>query len=322
MGELKKVLVTATNYSRLCAEAKRLLEEGGCEVIENKVGRPHTFEELAPLVTDIDGVVAGVDTWDEAVFQLAPKLKAIARFGVGVDNIDLAKAREYGVRVTNVPGGNANAVAELTVGMLLALIRSIPALHQSARRGYWDRHVGGELAGKTVALLGFGNIAQMVAKKLSGFDVEIIAYDKYPNAAKAAELGVELVSAGEALARGDIVSMHLPSLPETRHMMNDGRFAAMKRGAYFINTARGALVDEAALYRALKSGTIAGAAIDVYETEPVSADNPLFQLDNIITTPHTAAETEETYRRVGLVTAQALLDVFAGKQPDNPVAAG
>ncbi|MBD2864753.1 phosphoglycerate dehydrogenase [Paenibacillus oceani] len=320
MGELKKVLVTATNYSRLCAEAKRLLEEGGCEVIENKVGRPHTFEELAPLVADIDGVVAGVDTWDEAVFKLAPKLKAIARFGVGVDNIDLAKAREYGVQVTNVPGGNANAVAELTVGLLLALIRSIPALHQSARRGYWDRHVGGELAGKTVALLGFGNIAQMVAKKLSGFDVEIIAYDKYPTAAKSAELGVELVSAEEALARGDIVSMHLPSLPDTRHMMNDERFGAMKRGAYFINTARGALVDEGALYRALKSGTISGAAIDVYETEPVSSDNPLFQLDNIITTPHTAAETEETYRQVGLVTAQALLDVFVGKRPDNPVA--
>lgn len=320
MGELKKVLVTATNYSRLCAEAKRLLEENGCEVIENKLGRPHTFEELAPLVTEIDGVVAGVDTWDEAVFRLAPKLKAIARFGVGVDNIDLAKAREYGVQVTNVPGGNANAVAELTVGLLLALIRNIPALHQSARRGYWDRHVGGELSGKTVALLGFGNIAQMVAKKLNGFDVAIVACDKYPNVAKAAELGVELVSAEEALTRGDIVSMHLPSLPETRHMMNDARFESMKRGAYFINTARGALVDEGALYRALKSGTIAGAAIDVYETEPVSADNPLFQLDNIITTPHTAAETEETYRRVGLVTAQALLDVFAGKQPDNPVA--
>lgn len=314
-GAKRKVLVTATNYSSLCAEAKRLLEEGGCDIIENRVGRPHTFEELVPLVGDIDGVVAGVDTWDEAVFRLAPKLKAIARFGVGVDNIDLAKAKAYGIRVTNVPGGNANAVAELAVGLLLSLVRSIPSLHQSARRGYWDRRVGGELAGKTVGLLGFGNIAQMVAKKLKGFDVTLIAYDKYPNAAKAAELGVELVASDEVLARGDIVSMHLPSLAETRHMMNDAAFGKMKTGAYFINTARGALVDERALYRALAERTIAGAAIDVYETEPVTADNPLFQLDNIITTPHTAAETEETYRRVGLVTAQALLDVFAGKEP-------
>ncbi|PYI55727.1 phosphoglycerate dehydrogenase [Paenibacillus flagellatus] len=317
MGATRKVLVTATNYSLLCAEAKRLLEENGCEIIENRVGRPHTFEELVPLVGDIDGVVAGVDTWDEAVFKLAPKLKAIARFGVGVDNIDLPKAREYGIKVTNVPGGNANAVAELTVGLILSSIRSIPALHQSARRGYWDRRVGEELAGKTVGLLGFGNIAQMVAKKLQGFDVKLIAYDKYPNPAKAEELGVELVECDDVLKRGDVVSMHLPSLKETRRMMSDAQFAAMKPTAHFVNTARGALVDEEALYRALESGTIAGAAIDVYEQEPVSADNPLFRLDNLITTPHTAAETAETYRRVGLVTAQALLDAFAGKQPDN-----
>ncbi|MED4603142.1 phosphoglycerate dehydrogenase [Paenibacillus validus] len=317
MTRLNKVLVTATNYSTLCAEAKRLLEEGGCEIIENRVGRPHTFEELVPLVSDIDGVIAGVDTWDEAVFKLAPNLKAIARFGVGVDNIDLAKAREYGIQVTNVPGGNANAVAELAVGLILSMIRNIPALHQSARRGYWDRYVGEEIQGKTVGLLGFGNIAQMTAKKLQGFDVKLIAYDKYPNADKAKEYGVELVSSDDVLKRSDVVSMHLPSLKETYHMMSDEQFSMMKKTAFFVNTARGALVDEKALHRALQTRSIAGAAIDVYEQEPVSADNPLFQLDNLISTPHTAAETVETYRRVGLVTAQALLDVFAGKEPAN-----
>ncbi|WP_141334139.1 phosphoglycerate dehydrogenase [Paenibacillus sp. tmac-D7] len=317
MTRLNKVLVTATNYSTLCAEAKRLLEEGGCEIIENRVGRPHTFEELVPLVSDIDGVIAGVDTWDEAVFKLAPNLKAIARFGVGVDNIDLAKAREYGIQVTNVPGGNANAVAELAVGLILSMIRNIPALHQSARRGYWDRYVGEEIQGKTVGLLGFGNIAQMTAKKLQGFDVKLIAYDKYPNADKAKEYGVELVSSDDVLKRSDVVSMHLPSLKETYHMMSDEQFSMMKKTAFFVNTARGALVDEKALHRALQTRSIAGAAIDVYEQEPVSGDNPLFQLDNLISTPHTAAETVETYRRVGLVTAQALLDVFAGKEPAN-----
>lgn len=319
MTRLKKVLVTATNYSTLCAEAKRLLEEGGCEIIENKLGRPHTFEELVPLVSDIDGVIAGVDTWDEAVFKLAPNLKVIARFGVGVDNIDLAKAQEYGIQVTNVPGGNANAVAELAVGLILSMIRNIPSLHQSARRGYWDRYVGEELLGKTVGLLGFGNIAQMTAKKLQGFEVKLIAYDKYPNADKAKEYGVELVSSEDVLKRSDVVSMHLPSLKETYHMMSDEQFSMMKKTAFFVNTARGALVDEKALYRALQTRTIAGAAIDVYEQEPVAADNPLFQLDNLISTPHTAAETVETYRRVGLVTAQALLDVFAGKEPAHLV---
>ncbi|WP_372632753.1 phosphoglycerate dehydrogenase [Cohnella sp.] len=313
----KKVLVTATNYSVLCSEAKRLLEEAGCEIVENKLGRPHTFEELAPLVGDIDGVVAGVDTWDEAVFKLAPKLKAIARFGVGVDNIDLEKAKEYGIRVTNVPAGNANAVAELTVGLILSLIRNIPALQESAKRAYWDRRVGVEMEGRTVGLLGFGNIAQMVAKKLQGFDVNLVAYDKYPNPAKAEALGVRLVSAEKVLRESDVVSMHLPSLKETYRMMSDDEFSMMKPTAYFVNTARGALVDEAALRRSLESKRIAGAAIDVYEQEPVTADNPLLKLDNLLATPHTAAETVETYRRVGLATAQALLDAFAGREPAN-----
>ncbi|MDI4645190.1 phosphoglycerate dehydrogenase [Cohnella hashimotonis] len=313
----KKVLVTATNYAALCAEAKRLLEEAGCEIVENKLGRPHTYEELIPLVGDIDAVVAGVDTWDEAVFKHAPKLKAIARFGVGVDNIDLAQAKAYGIQVTNVPGGNANAVAELTVGLILSMMRNIPALQESAKRAYWDRRVGVELAGRTVGLLGFGNIAQMVARKLQGFDVKLIAYDKFPNAAKAEALGVDLVGSDEVLRQSDVVSMHLPSLKETHHMMSDAQFGMMKESAYFVNTARGALVDEQALYRALQGGRIAGAAIDVYEREPVAADNPLLRLDNLLATPHTAAETAETYRRVGLATAQALLDVFAGREPAN-----
>jgi len=315
--EKKKVLVTATNYSTLCAEAKKLLEDAGCEIVENKLGRPHTFEELAPLVGDVEGVVAGVDTWDEAVFKLAPKLKAIARFGVGVDNIDLEKAKEYGIRVSNVPAGNANAVAELTVGLILSLMRNIPALQESAKRAFWDRRVGSELEGRTVGLLGFGNIAQMVARKLQGFDVKLIAYDKYPNLAKAEALGVRMVSSDEVLRQGDVVSMHLPSIKETYHMMSDDQFNRMKPTAYFVNTARGALVDEAALYRALQAEVIAGAAIDVYEQEPVQAGNPLLKLDNLLATPHTAAETAETYRRVGLATARDLLEAFAGKEPAN-----
>lgn len=319
MTQAKKVLVTATNYSTLCAEAKQLLESCGCEVIENKLGRPHSFEELKPLVGDIDAVVAGVDTWDEAVFQIAPKLKVIARFGVGVDNIDLKKAKQYGVQVTNVPGGNANAVAELAVGLILGAVRNIPGLHQSARKGYWDRFVGTEIIGRKIGLLGFGNIAQMVAKKLQGFDVQLSAYDKYPNADKAKELNVTLTSYEEILRESDVVSMHLPSLKDTHHFMNRETFGMMKDRSYFVNTARGAVVSEEALAEALKSGKLAGAAIDVYEQEPVSADNPLFQLPNIITTPHTAAETFETYHKVSLTTAQAILDVFQNKVPKNIV---
>lgn len=313
----KKVLVTATNYSKLCADAKRLLESHGCEIIENRFGRPLTFEELKEVVGSVDGVIAGVDTWNEAVFKLAPQLQGIARFGVGVDNIDLEAARKYGIQVTNVPRGNANAVAELAIGLMISVRRHIPELDRSTKNGGWERFVGSELAGGTIGLLGFGNIAQLTAKKLKGFDVEIIAYDKYPDTAKASEYGVTMTTFEHALAHSDIVSMHLPSVKETHHIMNDKAFARMKPSAIFINTARGAVVDEQALSRALSSGVIAGAAIDVYESEPITPGHPILQIGNLITTPHTAAETFETYTRVSMITAQALLDIFEGREPQN-----
>jgi len=317
MTNKMKVLVTATNYSSLCAEAKKLLESNNCEVIENPFGRPMTFDELKTYAPQADAVVVGVDTWDESVFSIAPNLKVLARFGVGVDNIDIEKAREFGIKVTNAAGKNANAVAELTIGLLLSAMRGIHALHQSTRQGRWDRFVGEELIGRKVGLLGFGNIAQKVARKLAGFDVDIIAYDKYPNLEAAAKLNVSMLPWEQVLPQSDVLCMLLPSLKETRHFMNETTFALMKDKAYFINTARGALVDEKALHAALQSGKLSAAAIDVYEREPASADNPLFKLGNIVTTPHTAAETYETYHEIGLFTAQAILDVFSGKAPEN-----
>tara|TARA_R110002020_G_scaffold70100_26_gene182029 strand:+ start:1266 stop:2219 length:954 start_codon:yes stop_codon:yes gene_type:complete len=313
----RTVLVTATNYSRLCSEGKALLEAHDCRVIENDFGRPMTFAELSARVGEVDAVVAGVDSWNDAVFALAPRLKVISRFGVGVDNIDIEAARGRDIKVTNAAGGNSNAVAELTIGLIIAAMRNIPELHRTTRQGAWDRFVGGELVGRTIGILGFGNIAQMIAKKLTGFDVNVIAYDKYPNAAAADALKVTMVDAETVLTSADIVCTMLPSLPETRHFMNAQTFGRMKKGAYFINTARGALVDEAALKQALDGGQLAGAAIDVYESEPTSAENPLLTTAGIVTTPHTAAETYETYRGIGILTAQAVLDVLDGRTPKN-----
>jgi len=312
---VKKILVTATNYSQLCTEAKALLESNGCQIIENSFGRPMTFDELKQRVGDVDAVVAGVDTWNAAVYKLAPKLRIISRFGVGVDNIDVEMARRFGIKVTNAPGKNANAVAELTIGLLLSAMRSIPSLHQATRQGHWDRFIGDELIGRKVGMLGFGVIAQKVARKLTGFEVEVAAYDKYPNLEMARQLKVTIVSADRVLQESDVVCLLLPSLKETYHFMNKDTFTQMKDGAYFVNTARGALVDEKALCDALRSGKLTAAAIDVYEVEPVSVDNPLFRLKNTVTTPHTAAETYETYRAVSLHTARAILDEFEGVSP-------
>ncbi|MFV0353248.1 MAG: phosphoglycerate dehydrogenase [Oscillospiraceae bacterium] len=313
----KKVLVSATGYSTYCQKAKALLESNDVEIIENNLGRPFTQDELLAIVPEIEGVVAGVDTWDETIFAKAANLKAIARFGVGVDNIDLQSAKAHGVVVSNAKGMNSSPVAELAVGLMLTCLRNIPNLNRTTREGKWERFMGRDLAGQTVGLLGFGDIAQKVAKKLGGFGVSLIAYDLYPNQTAADELGVTMVPMQQVLQQADIISMHLPSLPETKHSMNDEAFAQMKAGAIFINTARGALVDETALYRALTGGKLSVAASDVFEEEPANTASPLFALDNFIATPHTAAETYATYENVGLLTTQALLDVFNGKTPVN-----
>lgn len=310
-----KVLVTATNYSKYCARGKKLLEDAGVEIIENPHQRPYTFEELEKIVGDIDGVVAGIDKWDESVFKLAPKLKGIARFGVGVDNINLNDAKKYGVAVANTPGINSSAVAEQAAALILSVTRNVAFLNQSVRRGEWYRPMVHELKRQTVGLMGFGAIARQLTMRLKGFGPKIIAYDKFPNEAAAKELGVELVSLEDVLKRSDIISLHMPALEDTVHIVNDENIAKMKDGVIIINTARGALADEKAVERGLKSGKIGGYGTDVFESEPMKADNPLFAFPNYVATPHVSAETYENCDETGIATANILLSVFRGEKP-------
>ena len=313
-----KVLVTASHYVELCSEAKNLLERNGHSVLLIDRTMPYfTFEELSGLVGDIDAAVVGLDQWNEAVFKIAPKLKIIARFGVGVDNVDLVKAKEYGIKVSNASGQNSNSVAEIAVAFMLNALRNIPSLHGSLTNGKWLRFVGSDLQGKTVGLIGFGDIARKVARKLSGFDVRLIAYDMFPNYEAAKALGVDIVSFETLLRESDIVSIHAPSNKDTFHLINRDTLALMKKGAYLINTARGALVDTDALCDAVSGGYLAGAAVDVYEQEPLPSDARILRVENIICTPHTSAETYESYRAVGLCTAQSVVDALAGKEPQN-----
>ncbi len=313
----KKVLVTATNYSLLCSEAKALLEQEGFEVIENTFSRPFTFEELKERVSDICGVVAGVDTWNENVFKLAPGLKAIGRFGIGVDNIDLEAAKRYGIKVTNARGINSDSVAECTVGLILSVLRNIVNLDGSTRLGKWERYVGNTIRGKKIGLVGFGAIARYTARLLSAFDTEIYAYDIYPNHEAAKKLGVTITDLDTIIKQSDIITLHVPCTPETTKLFGSREFGMMKDSAIIINVARGPVIDESALYTALKEKKIAGAGVDVYEVEPAAENNPLFELKNIVCLPHSAAETYETYRAVGLATARAVIDVMNGREPDN-----
>lgn len=312
------VLVTATDYGRNCAAGKKLLEENGFRVIENPHGRPMTRAELGEFLPEISAVVAGVDDWTDEVFSHAPRLKVIARFGVGVDNIDLAAAKARGIKVTNARGANADAVAELAVGGMLAMLRNFPYLDRTTREGKWERYVGHTMHGRTLGLVGFGAIARYVAKLARAFDARVIAFDSYPDEAAARALGVRFVPLDELLASSDIVSLHVPATPETKNLICASTLARMKPGAILVNTARGAVVDEAALHDALASGRLSGAVLDVHASEPTTAADPLYSLPNVLVFPHTAAETWETYHQVGLITAEAVIDVVRhGKEPVN-----
>jgi len=313
----KKVLVTATKFDEYCTEAMKLFEENDIEVIAPCKEFPRlSQEELIKVIPDIDAVIAGLDDWNEEVFKVAKKLKIIARFGIGVDNIDLKKAREYGIHVTNARA-SFNAVAELALGLIMACLRKIPLLDHGTRNGKWERYVGDELNGKKIGFIGFGKIPQTLAKRLSGFDVEMYAYDKFPNKEIADKLGVKFVSMEELLAICDIVSLHLPATPETKGMINKDVFNKMKTGAYFINTARGSIVNEQDLYNALVSGKLKAAATDVFQKEPVDSENPLLKLENFFCTPHQGAETCQTMQNVGLINAKAIIDTFNGNVPEN-----
>jgi len=312
-----KVLVSASHFDELCKEAWKLLEDNGHEVIFDPA-RPfpaYSYEELKEIIPDIDAAFIGMDVYDEKVFKIAPKLKCVCKFGVGVDNIDLEDAKKYGVKACNCPGQNSNAVAELTIGFMLDVLRGVIPLHKAMEKSTWPRYLGEEMAGKTVGLLGFGAIAREVARKLSVFDVKVKAFDLFPNEEAARKLGVEMVSQDEVIETSDIVSLHVPATAENHHLFNDATIAKMKDGAYLINAARGALVDLDALAAALQSGKLAGAALDAFEVEPLPADSPILKCENVVLTPHTGAESRQAYHKVSMVGAQNIVDALAGREP-------
>ena len=311
-----KVLAGIPNYSKYCSAAKAYLEANGVEVIENTTGAPLSQAALKELIKDVDGAVAGVEVYNKEIFDAAPNLKVISRFGVGVDNFDLAEAKAHGVTATNCPGINSQSVAEHAVMLMLNIMRECPQLNQDTKEGHWRRLMVTELHGKTVGLLGFGQVARKLAAILNGFGCKILAYDVFPNEEAAKALNVTMCSREEVLKSSDVVSIHVPALPETYHFIDKAALDLCKDGVFMVNTSRGTNVDESAIYDALKSGKLAAYGSDVYEFEPVTKDYKLFEFPNYICTPHTASESYENYYETGMRTAQAILDVFAGKE--NP----
>jgi D-3-phosphoglycerate dehydrogenase len=279
--------------------------------------------EVVPVIGDAtalrrelpraDALLVRSDTQVTAdLIAAGTRLKLIARAGMGVDNIDLAAAARHGITVLNTPGANTVSAAEHTFALLLALLRRVPGAAQSMRSGAWDRKAfaGTELHGKLLGIVGLGRIGLHVAGIARGFGMRLMAHDPYVSAARGRELGVELVALDQLLAAADVVTLHLPLVDATRHLLDARRLSLMKPTAVVINAARGGLIDEAALLRALERGTIAGAALDVFGEEPLPAESPHRRAERLVLTPHLAASTGEAQERVALEICGAVRDAL------------
>ncbi len=310
----KKVAFPFRHHATLvCPEAKQMLLDAGFELVCNDTGEKLSFEEQHAMIADAFAVIAGTERYDAEMLEGCSELKVIIRFGVGTDNFDLETMKKKGIQVGII--SNYNAVAEFALTLILATMKNLPLYDAEVRSGGWARYSMRELSYKTVGLMGFGRIGKRLAELLKGFDVKVLAYDPYLPPEVMIERGAEPVSFDELLARSDVVSLHLPATEATRHIINAETIAKMKDGAYLVNTSRGILIDEAALLEALKSHKLGGAGLDVYEKEPVTAENPLFKLDNDVLAPHVSALTYETNYNAGIICANSIINVLHGERP-------
>lgn len=317
MGPPQKVLVT-TAWLRPGDEVDRFLRSSGLEVQHSSFqDRDGTGVSLEDLVDDVDAVIAGTDAFTAELIDQAERLRVIGRTGVGFDNIDVDAATRRGVAVCPTPGINRQSVAEYTIGLLLSVARRIPQSISSVRSGGWEQSSGRELEGATLGVVGFGAIGRTVATLALAFGMRVVAFD--PFVASDGFDKVESVPLDTLLAQSDFITLHMSLSEDTRHMIDAAAFRKMKRGSYLINAARGGVVEEEALAEALRSGILAGAALDTTEIEPLPADSPLRQFDNLLITAHVGAATVESRRRSGMLAAQAVVSVLGGTVPPQTV---
>jgi D-3-phosphoglycerate dehydrogenase len=271
--------------------------------------------ELLPAIADADAIlVRSATKVDAEALAAAKKLKVIARAGVGLDNVDVKAATQNGVMVVNAPTSNIVSAAELAVALMLSAARHIAPANAALKNGEWKRskYTGIELYEKTAGIVGLGRIGVLVAQRLSAFGMKVIAFDPYVQAGRAAQMGIKLVSLDELLAEADFVSVHLPKTPETVGMIGEEQLAKAKSSLVLVNAARGGIVDEQALYNALKEGRIAAAGLDVFASEPCT-DSPLFELENVVATPHLGASTDEAQEKAGIAVAKSVRLALSGE---------
>ena len=299
-----------------------LLESEGVEIISLPPGSDESsLQEAAP---GADGLITrgGIRVTRE-IMASSPRLRAIGVHGIGCDHVDLGAAGDLGRIVFNTPTALTETVAEMAIAMMLGLTRRVVSADKAVRAGEWTRKYGDlrgtELMGKTVGIIGLGRIGAAVARRLKPFGVELIYHDIVRHIGLEEELGIEKVELDSLLGKAEVITLHTPYTPQTHHLISEREFGLMRGGVYIVNTARGRVIDQEALIGALQRGKVAGAALDVFEAEPLDPSNPLASMDNVILTPHLGASSNEAMRRVAVQVAEGALKVLRGEVPDNPV---
>lgn len=301
-----RILITPRSFAKVDKEPLNMLKAKGFKVVTNPYGRILTKQEMQALIQDVEGIIVGVDPLDQDVLQQASQLKVISKYGVGTDNIDLETARENNIIVTVTEDANTNAVAEYTVTLMLAVMRRIIEIDQKCRQSDWRKLTSFEMSGKTLGIIGLGNIGKRVIQLLCGYDLNLLAYDIDRDEAFAAKHNVSYVTFDTLLKESDFISLHAPLNERTHHMISHDQFAMMKENAIIVNTARGGLIDEQALLTVLKDNRIWGAGLDVFEEEPPQ-EKAFFNLSNLVIGSHCAASTYEAINNMSYMASSNIL---------------
>lgn len=300
-----KILVSSRSFGKIDSGAIKLLKDNGLEPVLNPHGRKLNEEELLNLLDDVVGIIAGTEEITGKIISNSDKLKVISRYGVGMDNVDLKTARRMGVLVYNTPEAPTVAVAELTLSLMLNLLKKISKVDRKIRDNLWKPEIGNLLSGKTIGIVGLGRIGKKLVQFLEPFGVKLLVYEINPDINFVSDYKIDLVPLKTLISRSDIISLHIPLTKQTRHIIGKKELTAMKENAILINTARGGLIDEEALYNSLRDNEIAGAAVDAFEEEPYTGK--LKRLDNVILTPHIGTYTVETRKQMEIEAVNNLI---------------
>jgi D-3-phosphoglycerate dehydrogenase / 2-oxoglutarate reductase len=317
VGSGRPVVCLSPSFGLTSGAAVEAVEAAGGRLVRQTVPRDQWTEDFRSTLTEAAALIVGTQTIDAALIEAAPHLTVIAKHGAGVDNIDIEAATAAGIAVTSAPGANATAVAELVLGLVIGLARGILGEDRRVRRGEWRVRIGKALEQSTLGIVGMGRIGRLVATRALAFDMEVLAYDVVPAAPDDASPWT-FVPLEQLLERSDFVSLHLPLLPETRNLVDAAALARMKPTAYLINAARGGVVDERALADALAGERLAGAALDVFEGEPIGPDHPLVALDDrTVLTPHMAGYTDRALAVTSEIVAASVVAALEGTLPPH-----